>query len=131
MKRLSKQEQLERDSLAQAIDDAKTALESAVSEYNTKVSELWQPVENALTTYNGAVDDAQIFRDGIVGQMDDYIGERSEKWTEGDAGQSYQEWKDSWEGCSIEPIEIDSPEDIEIPDAEGADALRDLEVEPA
>lgn len=131
MKRLSKQDQSDRDSLAQAIDDARTALESAVAEYNSKVSELWQPVEDALTAYNGAVDNAQLFRDGIVQQMEDYMGERSEKWLDGDSGQAYQEWKDSWEALSIEPIEIDRPDDIEIPDVEGADALRDVESEMA
>lgn len=131
MKRLSKQEQQQRDSLVEAMLTARNKVCDAVDEYNNKISELWQPLEDALTEYNNAVTDAQNFRDEIVGQMDDYIGERSEKWQEGDAGQAYQEWKDSWEALSLEPFEVDQPEGIDLPEIEGPEALQDAEVEVA
>lgn len=131
MKRLSKQELQQRDEFADALEVSRNKLCDAVDEFNTKIAALYEPVANAVEEYNGIAVDAQNWRDDIVSQMDDYIGERSEKWLEGDTGQAYQEWKDSWESLSIETFDIEQPEEIDLPEIEGPEALRDVEPELA
>lgn len=131
MKRLSKQELQQRDDFVEELEAARNILCDAVDEYNTKIAELWTPVSEALEKYNGIAADAQNWRDEIVSQMDDYLSERSEKWLEGNTGQAYQEWKDSWESLSIETFDIEQPEGIDLPEIEGPEALRDTESELA
>lgn len=131
MKRLSKDELKQRDQIAGALEKARDNVCDRVDDYNAKVQELWQPVEDALTAYNDLVTEAQNFRDEIISRMEDYIGERSERWQEGDAGSAYADWKDQWEALSIELMEVDQPEGIDLPEVEGPEALRDVESELA
>ena len=131
MKKLSKPELKQRDEFADALEAALNKVCDLVDDYNARVKQMWQPLEVALSEYNGIVDDAQNFRDGIVEQMQNYIDERSEHWQESDTGIAYVEWKDSWEALSVEPLEIEQPEEIELPEVEGPEALRDVESEMA
>lgn len=131
MKRLSKHELKQRDEFADALEKARDKVCDAVDDYNHKIAELWTPVSEALEAYNSIAADAQSWREDIVSQMDDYLGERSERWLESDAAQAYQEWKDSWESLSIETFDVAQPEGIDLPEIEGPEALRDMESELA
>src|SRR5215469_7379384 len=107
MKKLSKAQAQEWSDLIKKVNEAKDDLdgawgrvESAVEDANTEV-----------TKYNDALGAAAAFRDEIVGEMDDYMSERSDKWQEGEAGEAYSAWKDEWEG-----LDLDEIADIDIPD---------------
>ena len=69
------------------------------------LKEKWEAYEAAVNELNQAIVDADQFRADIVSAMDEYMGERSERWPESDAGQAYSEWKDAWEGFELEEIE--------------------------
>lgn len=131
MRRLSKQELQQRDEFADALETSRNKLCDAVDKFNSKITELYEPVAGLVEEYNGIAADAQNWRDDILSQMDDYMSERSEKWLESDTGQAYQEWKDSWESLSIEQFNIEQPEGIDLPEIEGPEALRDAEPELA
>jgi hypothetical protein len=60
--------------------------------------------------------------------MDTYIGERSEKWAESDAGQNYESWKNDWEGYDI--TELSTIDEIESPETEHGNELEQLNPEP-
>ena len=104
----------------------------------SKITQAWDEVEAAkantdqaitllnqsIETYNEALADAALFRDEVVGDMDDYMGERSEKWEESDSGQAYTSWKDEWEGLDLEPI--DQIDMIDFNDPSHADELDGL-----
>jgi hypothetical protein len=70
----------------------------------------YEDYENALSALNDAIQKAEDFKAEVVGAMDEYLSERSEKWTESEAGQAYSEWKDAWESFELEqaePVEVD------------------------
>ncbi len=76
MKKLTKDHLKRRTELALALDDAYRALTEAAEKYN-----------EALAT-------AREFIEDVVSEMSDYQSERSEKWTESDAGSAYENWTD-------------------------------------
>jgi len=96
MKRLNKDQSREKTEHAENIRKKYTELEEALAKYNAAIVEAKGPVEAAVEQLNGAIDDANQWMADITGQMEDYIGERSEKWQEGEAGSNYNEWKDQF-----------------------------------
>lgn len=106
----------ERDRISEELQTAHEELEAAVSAYNNALEELKNPVEEALEKLNAALSDARDLRDEIVNDAEEYIGERSEKWQDGEAGQAVSEYKSSWEYAEIEEASIEFPEQIEMPD---------------
>jgi hypothetical protein len=87
MKKLSKAQVAERDQIA---NDLRAGIEA------------W---ESAVADLNDAIGRAVEFRDGLVAEMDEYMGERSERWPESEGGQQYAEWHDSWEQFDLELVE--------------------------
>lgn len=64
-------------------------------EIKTK-AELLEAMTNAATAYNAARDAVNEWRQEIVDRMDEYEGERTERWQESEAGEQFQEWRDRW-----------------------------------
>jgi hypothetical protein len=131
MKSLDKVDLKRRDELVETLDQSYQRLENAFTEYNNKVADLFAPVQTAIDEYNAIIADAEGFRDDVISQIDDYMSERSEKWLEGERGQAYGEWKDSWDNLSFEEIPIEQPDDLDLFTENSADALRDIEIEVA
>lgn len=61
--------------------------------------------EQAIEALNDVIEEANEFRSDIVSQMDDYIGDRSEKWPESESGQTYTQWHDEWEQAELESVD--------------------------
>ena len=129
MQRLSKKESDQRESLATALDSKQEKLEAAIRAFNEARESLWGKVEDAIAEYNAAVEQAQEFRADIESAQDDYMSDKSEKWTEGEKGEAYSAWKDEW-GIEFEELEIEASEELEAPEMEHAQLLRDLPDEP-
>jgi len=82
-------------------------LEEAVEKYNEATGEKdKKPVEDAISIYNDALDSAQGFCETIVGDIEEFMEEKSEKWQESDKGEAHANWKDSWD-ITLDPITWD------------------------
>lgn len=110
MKRLSKGQLAARDDLIKRLRDASAAVSEMIGLANSKIEE-----------YNAAVADVETFRDEIKGAQEEYEGERSDKWREGEGGSNYQDWMGEWD--SLDPSPID---EVEEPDMDLADNLEGL-----
>lgn len=126
MKALTKASLADKSKHQQAIDVAVTELESAIGGYNETVNAAKQKVEDALKKLNDAISSADNWRDGIHADQESYFEDRSEKWQESDAGQNYSAWMDEW-SQEFEQVELEYPEELEMPDVSGACALDDLQ----
>ena len=98
---------------------------------NMDIDEAYEELERAhekfcetLDRFNEGLAEAVEFRDEIVGEMNDYADDKSEKWQDGDAGQSYREWINEWENCELS--EVDKPDMPEKP-SELEDRVAQLE----
>jgi hypothetical protein len=109
MKRLTKADSEQQDSLVRNLTEKADAVKEVLTKINALINDELNP---AISEYNGIIADAEEFRNEIVGRMDDYVDGRSEKWSESEAGENYTSWKDEWEGISFE--EISTLEDLEI-----------------
>jgi len=111
MKKLNKAQNTELQEWITKLGDAKQKMEDAYGELEEKHGIL----ADAIGEYNGIVTDIGGWRDQLVGEMEDYQSERSDKWQEGDAGQQYESWIDEWRGLEFEEIEVpDLPEAPEV-----------------
>lgn len=129
MKKLGKGELTDKARIVGEVDEAKTELEEAVAEYNKVVEEAKGKVTAALEKLNGTIESANEWRSNINNEQDTYYDERSEKWQEGDAGSAYSDWKDNY-STEFDAVEIDLPDELEMPDVGVVEAMEELTDEP-
>lgn len=125
MKKLSKVDSELRDSFIRNVKEKSEEISVIIVKINAIITDELNPT---IRDHNGILNDADEWRNELVGKMDDYISERSEKWTEGDAGQNYETWKGEWEG--IDFSEIDEFDEIETPEI-NLDEFEQIASEPS
>jgi uncharacterized coiled-coil DUF342 family protein len=112
MKKLTKEQSKRRE----AIVASGNAIKSEVADAWSALAERIADFNEVLGRFNAAVDEAIEFRDEIVGAIEEYVDERSERWQESDAASSYEDWKQQWEGVEIESVEEIAADEPELPD---------------
>jgi chromosome segregation ATPase len=121
--KLSKAELERRSSLVQSLSDKKGQLEAEIEAYNSEVQELRGSVEEALDGYNTVLVEAKAFCDDIASTRQSEYDEKSDKWQEGDRASAAADWISEWENFEGDEIQLDWPEELELPDAEHGEAL--------
>jgi hypothetical protein len=132
MKRLStEQEKTKRRLLAAALHQ-RDKLEQQVEAYNAAVAAAWEKLAAAIEDVNAALAELNDFIGGVTGDMEAYADGRSERWQESDAGQNYLAWKDQWLAATLDDVDLDQPEDIDMPEVpiEQVEELPDAPDEP-
>lgn len=66
------------------------------TEIKTK-AELLEAMTDAATAYNAARAEVEQFREGIVERMNEYESERSERWQESEAAETFAAWRGQWD----------------------------------
>ena len=117
MKRLTRKQETEKQILLGKMTEQKDALEVEIAQYNETMAEAWARVVEVHANLGAAVSDAEVFRQEINDAQEEYFDERSDTWQEGDAGSNYSCWKDDW-GQELVIDELDSPDEVEMPDIE-------------
>jgi hypothetical protein len=130
MKKLNKAQLAKWEEFKAAISEERDALETEIDAYNALMAETWERVESALLNLNQKIVEAEEWRGEIASEMQDYFDERSERWQEGDAGCAYQDWINEWE-AELSEVELDAPEDVEMPDDDAGCILENLTENPS
>jgi hypothetical protein len=110
MKKLTKEDNEQRDSFVACLQEKSAEVAAIVEKINAIIADELSPT---IAEYNGILNDADEWRNELVGRMEDYETERSEKWQEGEAGQSYTSWREAWEQLDLS--ELPEIEEIEAP----------------
>src|SRR5580658_8424690 len=126
MKKLSAAQLKTRDEIYVNLQSAKGTLEDEITAYNTAVSEKFAAVEASISEYNAALEAAREWRDDIVAEIDEYVSERSERWQNSDAASEMEAWKGEFEGLSLDDIELESPDELAIPDEVDDEVLNNV-----
>jgi len=130
----------DRDKLQAAVDAFNatrdvlfTSLTAAITLYNDELSEAFVAVANARDDYNATLTLADDWKGDIANQIEEYIGERADKWHESDKGQAVTAWKEAFEEgleeVEIEDpayVEVDEPQELTIEAQDAADALEQI-----
>lgn len=74
-----------------------------------------ETANEAIAEYNGTLQEMQALAEEVVDSLTDYINDRSERWHEGDAADSYNTWLDAWNDVASmsEAEEIETDVDVE------------------
>lgn len=96
------------------LEAARKEIENAVEEYNHKLNKLNEQLESELEKYNGILEDAESWKQGIADTFQAEIDERSEKWLESDAGEAAQDFVNAWNDFSILQETVELPEEYEL-----------------
>jgi len=113
MKQLTKIQLSERDTLAERLKELRAILDDAITECNSAMADAYAKVEEAASEYNEAISDVVTWRDALVEQMDEYASDRSDKWQESAAADTYGEWKDAFESLEAEEYEASEPDQLD------------------
>lgn len=129
MKKLSKSQQVKHGEIVSLLTTARDDLVNAVSNFNEKVEALYaEIVAPKVAEVNSAAEQANEFVQEIHGEQEEYASDRSEKWTDSDAGSAYSDWMTEWE-VEIETIELEEPTPYEEPTLDGLDEFEQLAME--
>ena len=113
MRKLDKVQIARKDKLASKFQDLYSELDAAVQEFNAAMSAQWGKVEQAITAYNEAIQEANELKQEIVSDIDNYMGEHTERWLESEKGWEYDVWKGEFEEDFSEII-VERPEELDI-----------------
>src|SRR5574343_1903149 len=114
--KLTKAELKRRDELAASLELAGAELSKGIETFNEEVSKLFGAhVEVALIKYNEVLQEAQEFREDVVGRLEDEASDKSERWQESEAGQAAEEFTSEWRELSLDEVQIEEPEPLETP----------------
>jgi methyl-accepting chemotaxis protein len=111
MKRLSQDQLAIRDDLSKRLREIADEIKEAVDDANTVIDK-----------YNQILADVEEFRGEVVGEMETYIDDNSEKWRDSEAGSNYQDWKSRFEMLDLTELhQIEVPKTVvddldELPD---------------
>lgn len=130
MKALDKEQEKKKGELVDAIRSAHAELETAIKAFNETVETAKDEVQGKLNTLNEKITEAGEWTESIASDMDSYYEEKSERWQEGEKGQEYSAWKEEYENFSADSVDVDFPDDIEVPDCTVGDDLENLPDEP-
>jgi regulator of replication initiation timing len=131
MKKLTKEFLTDRDDLLKKLIAARDDLEEAVNEFNEKLDALKQNLQEKVEDYNNTLNHLESWRDEVVSAMENYRDERSEKWHESSVGQAYDDWISEYQNIELDEIEVDMPDDVDIPETNHCDDIENLPEHPA
>jgi hypothetical protein len=124
--KLSKAELEQRSKLIERLNEAHGKLEAAINGYNEQVAELREPVEQAVSTYNEELAEAAAFAAQIAESRQGEYDDKSDKWQEGDKASAAADWISEWENFEADEIEIEWPDELELPDTGHSENLEGI-----
>jgi uncharacterized phage infection (PIP) family protein YhgE len=116
----------EYDTLIDLVD----TLHTITNQYNDQIEKIKEMLEPELAQLNqlrekieSGVEAIEDEASSLVGDMEGYYEDRSEKWQESEAGEQYQEWTDAWSNIELPDV----PEEVEVDNFD--DLLVEVEME--
>lgn len=134
MKSLTSKQAEQLSDLQEKLQSASEKVESAVADFNTNVSELWNDlVLESLNDYNNLVEQAREFVEDRSEQMQSQYEDKSEKWQQSEKGEAFQEWINEWEEAQseLEEIDLTMPVEVDTPNFPAVEAMDALSPEPS
>jgi hypothetical protein len=120
-----------RDALVSQLSEKRAELDKALEAYNEQIAPLSADLRQAVQDYNTLLFDVRALIEEFATEMQGEFEDKSERWREGDRGQSISEWISELESASdFEDIEFEEPQEIVIDADDHAALLDDLQLEP-
>ena len=109
MKKLSKQQRERHAEILCTLAEKRDEFNEVVERLTKATDDAFAYVEEAGEHLQQAMSEAEEFTQEIAGEIDEYMGERSENWHETENGEATQGWHTEWDGVSLDGA-FESPE---------------------
>jgi len=116
MLKLNKIQLAEKQKLLDRLTEVKAEADEAIAQFNEKLAEMKEKLVDKIDMLNIAREEAKDFAADIAAEMESYHDEKSDKWQEGESGQSYATWKEAWEEVAEA---FDNEAEAELPEDAG------------
>jgi hypothetical protein len=131
--KISKQERAQLDDFAARLTKEHADLAGVLEEQGAIIEAAYERINGAIDTYNGALADAHSFLEDVSSQAQSDYDDKSDRWREGEKGESVREWIDTLDNVvteleEIEQLTFDTPS-VDITDH--AELLEQIEDEPS
>jgi hypothetical protein len=124
--KLTKQEQAQRSDLVGRLIASREELDHCLGGVHDALEMAAEALRSSVEAYNELVEEARGFAADIAAQAEEDIGEKSERWQEGERGEAAQEWQREWENAEWEEVELPTIERISFDNLDHADVLDGL-----
>src|SRR5690349_17628495 len=91
--------------IAKIVADLKVTKTELMAEY-AKLEQAISDFNNAVDTYNTDAWDANDFLEEIIGEIEEYIEGRSDKWKESETGGQWDAWLSEIRNLQLEELEM-------------------------
>ena len=112
MKKLTKEHIQKRAAIVEELSEKMGAVNTLIQKLNAEIASQWEDIESAKEAYNQTIQEANALQEEIASDIDNYVGERSEKWQEGEQASRYEDWKSQWEE-SFDECDLEEPEGLQ------------------
>jgi uncharacterized coiled-coil DUF342 family protein len=111
MKKISKQQSEEKDTLVASLRDTESNINQMIEEAN----EIIQKINEEKAKLQSVMSEVESWRDEVTTEIESYMEDRSEKWQESEAAERYNEWKTQFDDIPLEYSgEIELIEEISV-----------------
>lgn len=117
MKHVKRAHEAQIEPIVDRLRDASDEIERARIAANAAISAMNEKIE----AYNEVLGDARDLKEEIVGTMNDYESERSDKWRESTKGAAFLDWVAGWNDLDFDDVPL--VDDVPETDTPHADAL--------
>lgn len=114
---MNKEQKARLDKLREEYREAVTALKAEKDNAEAEIAKAVSLVNDRINDLNAIIENANELRDQIQSEIADYIGEKSDKWQEGERGQAFEDWRAQWD-CEVETLDAVDEITIEVEVAE-------------
>jgi chemotaxis regulatin CheY-phosphate phosphatase CheZ len=126
--KLSKVQLAEKAKLVESLQNAKSALDTAVEEANKAIQVAKDNVNHVIDTYNTALAEIRDFIEERKSSWQDEFDEKSETWQHGEKGEMVAEMLGEWDNIDLEDLDHVEIDGVEL-EAEHVNEFDELPVE--
>jgi ClpP class serine protease len=124
--KLTVREQKRKGELVTGLRQARSQLEDSISEFNKAVADAKELLKVAEDKYNETLQEARGFCEDMTNDWDNQIAERSDSWRESEQAEAAQKLVNEWNGVSLDDVDLDMPDEIEVPSEDHSEVLEQL-----
>lgn len=128
--KLTKDKLKQRDEKIEALREAGEKLKEAVEAANVEIAGIREKLEPLVDEYNAKITEAVEFVNELGEEFRGEFDDKSERWQEGDKGSEVNDWIETFESFALEEISLSLPDDIEEPDVGHTEELESLNESP-
>ncbi len=111
--------------LATELQTLTKTIQGSIDDFNAHLTNLSEQLVPMTERYNELVQAANTFIQSVHEGQEAFIGDKTDRWSDSDAGTVYTDWADEWT-LELEELTMDLPDTLDDIEREDAELLQEL-----